>query len=72
MLLAYSSVDYAVKFILELSPQTKLVKLDLKDIYQFVPIHPNGQHLLAITWRGMKYIDLPFHLSCSLHPNFSC
>ena len=62
--LAYSSVDDAVKFILELGPGTQLVKLDLKDAYRMVPIHPNDQHLLAITWRGMTYIDraLPFGL----------
>ena len=69
--LAYLSVDYTVKFILKIGPRTELMKLDLKDAYQFVPILPNGQHLLAITWRGMTYFDLPFHLSCSLHPKFS-
>ena len=55
--LSYSSVDEAVQYILQLSPGTELVKLDLKDIRRVIPIHTQDQHLLAITWQGATYID---------------
>ena len=65
--LSYSSVDEAVQYILQLGRGTELVKLDLKDAYRMIPIHPQDQHLLAITWQGATYIDrtLPFGLRSS-------
>ena len=41
-----------------------MVKMDLKDAYRIVPVHPQDQYLLAITWEGYIYVDrcLPFGL----------
>ena len=41
-----------------------MVKVDLKDAYHIVPIHPHDHNLLAVSWRGQAYIDrfLPFVL----------
>ena len=66
--MSYASVDDAVKYILQLGPGATLVKLDLKNAYRIVPIHPQDQHLLAITWAGKTYIDraLPFGLRSAL------
>lgn len=62
--LSYASLDEAVRVILQLGRGTSLVKLDLKDAYRIVPVHPDDHHLLGITWRGSLYVDrsLPFGL----------
>ena len=62
--LKYSSVDDAVTTIQQLGKGTQLVKLDIKDAYRIVPVHPADYHLLGITWQGKLYIDraLPFGL----------
>ena len=41
-----------------------LAKLEMKNTYQQVPVHPAGQHLLGVEWQGSAYIDrvLPFGL----------
>ena len=40
------------------------MKMDLKDAYRLIPVHPDDQHLLAISWAGRTYVDrcLPFGL----------
>ena len=60
----YSSVDNAVSIIMALGKGAELVKLDIKDAYRIVPVHPSDYHLLGILWEGKKYIDraLPFGL----------
>ena len=62
--LSYASVDDAVECILALGRGTELVKIDLKNAYRMVPVHPEDHHLLAISWMGQTYIDraLPFGL----------
>ena len=64
--LRYAKVDDAVNIIRYLGRGTQLVKLDLKDAYGIVPVHPADYHLLGIRWRGNTYVDraLPFGL-CS-------
>ncbi len=41
-----------------------MVKLDLKNAYRIILVHPHDQHLLAISWVGRTYVDraLPFGL----------
>ena len=45
-------------------PGAELVKIDLKNAYRIVPIHPDDHHLLGIDWKGDTYVDraLPFGL----------
>lgn len=49
-----------------------LAKLDLKEAYRAVPVHPSDQRLIAVQWNGETYIDraLPFGL-CSAPKLFS-
>ena len=47
---SYSSVDDDVRRILHLGKRTQLVKVDLKQAYRQVPVHPQDQHLLAVSW----------------------
>ena len=60
----YSSIDEAVGIILSMGQATQLVKIDLKDAYWMVPVHPEDQHFLGISWGGAVYVDryLPFGL----------
>ena len=62
--LSYPSVDDAVEFILSLGRYTQLVKIDLKNAYWILPIHPEDRVLLGISWEGHIYLDgcLPFGL----------
>ena len=62
--LSYISVDKVAKTILQLGPGTLLGKMDVKEAFRIVPIHPSDRLLLAIQWKGNLYIDkvLPFGL----------
>ena len=62
--LVYAKVDDAVQHILRLGRDTLLAKIDLKNAYRIVPIHPQDHHLLAVSWDGHTYVDraLPFGL----------
>ena len=62
--LQYATVDNAVEIIRRLGRDTQLVKLDIKDAYRIVPVHPADYHLLGIQWRGHTFVDraLPFGL----------
>ena len=62
--LCYASVDDALQLICSLGPGCWLLKMDLKDAYRVVPIHPDDQHVLGISWEGGVYVDrsLPFGL----------
>lgn len=50
--------------ILTLGVRCKLAKLDLKEAYRSLPVHPADQLKLAIRWNGRVLIDtaLPFGL----------
>lgn len=60
----YASIDEAVRIILSMGVGTNLVKIDLKEAYRMVPVHPADHHLLGITWGDATYVDrcLPFGL----------
>ena len=62
--ISYTSVDDAVSMVGALGPGCLLAKLDLKEAYRAIPVHPADQGLLAVTWAGSIYIDraLPFGL----------
>ena len=49
---------------LHLGKGTQLVKVDLKQADYQVPVHPQDQHHLAISWERSVYVDraLPFGL----------
>ena len=64
--LKYASIDDAVTMVKTLGRETMLVKIDLKEAYRLIPVHPDDYHLLGVTWQGHTYVDraLPFGL-CS-------
>ena len=61
---SYSSVDQAVALACSLGRGCLLAKLDLKEAYRAVPVHPTDQRFLGVCWEGVTYIDraLPFGL----------
>ena len=62
--ITYSSVDDAVAIIRTLDPGALLAKLDLREAYRIVPVHPEDRPQLGVRWRNDVYIDsaLPFGL----------
>ena len=46
--LSYMSVDLVVSRILQLGRGTQLAKMDIKQAYRLVPVHPNDRKLLGI------------------------
>ena len=62
--LSYITIDHAIQKILELGTNTLLAKIDIKNAFRLLPVHPADRHLLAMEWRKHIYIDtcLPFGL----------
>ena len=62
--LCYASVDNAVEIIMSLGRSSLLAKFDLSNAYRILPVHPDDQPLLGVTWQGNVYMDrsLPFGL----------
>ena len=60
----YASVDDAVNIIQALGRNTLMAKLDLKSAYRMVPVHPEDQWLLGMSWNNQLFVDtrLPFGL----------
>ena len=48
--LKYASVDDAVSIVKALGKGSLLVKIDLKDAYCMISVHPDDYHLLGVTW----------------------
>ena len=64
---AYSSIDDAALLMHHLGPHALMAKLDIKDAYRMVPVHPEDRHFLGVSWQGQLFIDcqLPFGLASS-------
>ena len=60
----YMSVDDVFNLVKALGKGTLLAKLDLKEAYRVVPVHPEDRPLLGVEWEGRIYTDtaLPFSL----------
>ena len=53
-----------MRLIQQMGRGSHLVKVDLKNAYRMVPIHPDEKPLLGVCWNGNVYVDhaLPFGL----------
>ena len=62
--LTYVTIDDAVLSILRSGRSTMLAKIDIKNAFRLLPVHPADRHLLGMKWRGCVYIDhcIPFGL----------
>ena len=47
-----------------------MAKIDIKQAYRIIPVHPDDHHLLAVQWKGELYVDsdLPFALRSAPPP----
>ena len=61
---SYCTIDDAYDFINQLGPGTLLSKIDLKDAFRLISVHPSQWNLLGICWKTRFYVDtcLPFGL----------
>lgn len=61
----YAALDAALRFIKQLGRNTMLIKVDLRNAYRLVPIHPQDRHLFGVRWDDQVFVDqaLPFGLS---------
>ena len=62
--LRYASLDNAVEIVMGLGRSALLTKFDLSNAYRIVPVHPDDQPLLGVSWQDEVYVDrsLPFGL----------
>ena len=62
--LSYVKVDQVVECILNVGQGALLAKVDIKQAYRNIPVHPEDRLLLGMSWRGQTLIDkvLPFGL----------
>ena len=62
--LTYVTIDDTVLSILKSGRSTLLAKIDIKNAFRLLPVHPADCHLLGMKWRGYVYIDhcIPFGL----------
>ena len=58
------SVDLVASRILKLGKGTELAKVDIKQAYRLVPVHPADRRRLGVQWQNTVYVDkcLPFGL----------
>ena len=65
--MTYITIDDTISKVLRLGPGTLLVKLDIRNAFRLMPVHPADRHLLAMEWKSGIFIDtcLPFGLRSS-------
>ena len=56
--LSYISVDDVMAEILKRGRGTLLAKMDIKQEYRNVPVHPKDRHLLGMLWREEVFVDM--------------
>ena len=65
--LSYIRIDDAVQTIMAYGQGALLTKLDIRNAFRLIPVHPSDWSLLGIQWQGQYYFDrvLPFGLRSS-------
>ena len=53
--LSYISIDNIAQVVLELGKGTLLGKMDVKEAFRLVPVHPSDRLLLGMVWKGDLY-----------------
>ena len=62
--LSYISHDQITEQILLMGRCTQMAKIDIRNAYRNIPVHPSDRHLLGMNWQGHTFVDgcLPFGL----------
>ena len=63
--LSYTSVDVIANKVAMLGRGSLLAKMDIKQAYRMVPVHPDDRFLLGMQWENDVFVDkaLPFGLT---------
>ena len=71
--LSYMSVDDVMAEVLKKGKGTLLAKVDVKQAYRNIPVHPKDRHLLGMLWEGEVFVDivLPFGTT-AVHGSGEC
>ena len=61
---SYLAMDEVIACIVRLGKESLIAKMDIKQAYRNVPIHPDDRRLLGMKWRDQVFVDkvLPFGL----------
>ena len=59
----YTCLDHLTLLVNSVSRGALLVKADIKEAYQMIPIHPDDQHLLGVRWNDYYYVNRRFPFS---------
>ena len=67
---AYASVDDAALLLHALGPVAQMAKLDIREAYRIIPVHPEERTFLGVQWNNSVYVDcqLPFGLASASAP----
>ena len=62
--ISYVTIDEIVDRIIQMGQGSLLAKVDIKQAYRIIPVHPEDRHLLGVQWQGSVVVDkvLPFGL----------
>ena len=57
-------MDDVIACIVRLGKESRIAKMDIKQVYHNVPVHPDDRRLLGMKWRDQVFVDkvLPFGL----------
>ena len=50
--LSYISIDSIVDCILKLGKGALIAKIDIKQAYRNIPVHPKDHYLIGVQWKG--------------------
>ena len=62
----YTAFDTVVEMIARLGPLAELGKVDIKNAFRLLPIHPGDFELLGFKFRNEYYIDKCLPMDCSI------
>ena len=55
--LSYVSVEDAVEMVLKKGRGACLAKVDIRNAYRVLPVHPDDRWLLGMRWEDALYVD---------------
>ena len=69
--LSYTTIDNIVRRVVQLGQGTLLSKMDIKQAYRLILIHPDNRYLLGVEWQGTVYVDKCLHFGLRSAPIYS-
>ena len=54
---SYLAMDDVIACIVRLGKESRIAKMDIKQVYHNVPVHPDDRRLLGMKWRDQVFVD---------------